>query len=590
MKPERFLLLAVICILASVHLSYSQTPDNPLQKPGWDVVFHDEFDNDALINSGNWKTGYGWGQTLVNEREYYTRYDKNFPTTCDKGGNNHIFTTDGASSVLKLEAKIENSNYEVWHWDANGNFYTTCENYNYTSGMLWSSQPFLYGYFEIRCKVPNKGKLLWPAFWLWEGDGGYREIDVFEFSDPSIPNKVGMNLHIAQKLDNGYVAPHHSGTNNDYPGDYVITSGPDVTSAFHTYAVRWTPNVVVWYVDNNPVYTITKHVPHLNMHLIANLALAPWYTYPSNLFPSDFVIDYIRVYKSESKEFMWQWGNGGKKQIHWWNMNPTDKYIIGDFDGDGKDELLAIATNGWSHLMKYDGTGWQTPWSNNGSGQINWWLMKSTDKYIAGDFDGDGKDELLAVATNGWSHMMKYNGTAWQTPWSNEGAGTIHLWYMKYNDRYISGRFDGGGAHNLLALSWNGWSHLINYMDASGSAEPVSSPAANMNANPSIDPDPTEYKLEQNYPNPFNPTTTIEFALPEQAVVTLKVYNTLGQEVATLLNHELLDAGSQEADFDASKLPSGVYFYRIIAEGIGDEEQGTVGQRYVSVKKMMLMK
>ncbi|MBI1802870.1 MAG: SBBP repeat-containing protein [Ignavibacteriae bacterium] len=101
---------------------------------------------------------------------------------------------------------------------------------------------------------------------------------------------------------------------------------------------------------------------------------------------------------------------------------------------------------------------------------------------------------------------------------------------------------------------------------------------------------PGTLTVYNNYPNPFNPTTTIEYSLPEEAYVTLKVYNVLGQEVASLLDHELLDQGTQEAEFDASNLPSGVYFYHIVAEGVGDQEEGTPGQTYVSVKKMLLMK
>jgi hypothetical protein len=119
---------------------------------------------------------------------------------------------------------------------------------------------------------------------------------------------------------------------------------------------------------------------------------------------------------------------------------------------------------------------------------------------------------------------------------------------------------------------------------------------ANPGAEPYIVPDggpiatvPDQYSLYQNYPNPFNPTTSIEFDLPQDAFVTLKIFNVLGQEVATLLNHEGLSAGSEGVDFDASMLPSGVYFYRIVAEGVNDDGQIT-GQTFTQVKKMMLMK
>jgi len=90
---------------------------------------------------------------------------------------------------------------------------------------------------------------------------------------------------------------------------------------------------------------------------------------------------------------------------------------------------------------------------------------------------------------------------------------------------------------------------------------------------------PEKFALRQNYPNPFNPTTNINFTLPEPGNVTLKVYNMLGQEVATLINNEYRGANATHSIlFDASRLSSGVYFYTL-----------TYGNKTVS-KKMVLMK
>jgi hypothetical protein len=91
-----------------------------------------------------------------------------------------------------------------------------------------------------------------------------------------------------------------------------------------------------------------------------------------------------------------------------------------------------------------------------------------------------------------------------------------------------------------------------------------------------------EFALGQNYPNPFNPSTTINFSLAVDSKVSLKIFDVLGQEVATLINGQLA-AGSQKVSFDASSINSGVYFYRIDANGVDR-------QKFSSVKKMILTK
>lgn len=72
------------------------------------------------------------------------------------------------------------------------------------------------------------------------------------------------------------------------------------------------------------------------------------------------------------------------------------------------------------------------------------------------------------------------------------------------------------------------------------------------------------YSLSENYPNPFNPSTIIRYQIPQDGIVTLKIYDILGAEVATLVNEEKV-AGKYEVNFNASHLASGVYVYRISA-------------------------
>jgi hypothetical protein len=75
---------------------------------------------------------------------------------------------------------------------------------------------------------------------------------------------------------------------------------------------------------------------------------------------------------------------------------------------------------------------------------------------------------------------------------------------------------------------------------------------------------PEVYALEQNYPNPFNPATVIRYQLSDHSKVTLKVYDVLGSEVATLVD-EYREAGRYEFTFDAGKLASGIYIYKLQA-------------------------
>jgi hypothetical protein len=88
---------------------------------------------------------------------------------------------------------------------------------------------------------------------------------------------------------------------------------------------------------------------------------------------------------------------------------------------------------------------------------------------------------------------------------------------------------------------------------------------------------PEKYSLLQNFPNPFNPSTTINFSIPEASLVSLKVFNSLGQEIETLVSKEL-NAGNYKYDWDAKNFSSGIYFYKMQA---GD---------FIVTKKMILLK
>jgi hypothetical protein len=159
------------------------------------------------------------------------------------------------------------------------------DGYRYASGLITSQPSFTqtYGYFEMRAKLP-RGKGVWPAFWLLPADLSWPpEIDVMEsVGDPS---KIYVTLHSnAAKAE----------------GTEVQVSPDD----FHTYAVSWTRDQVIWFVDGREVKRMpTPADMHKPMYMLANIALGgDWAGQPdaSTPFPARMTIDYIRAYRFSS--------------------------------------------------------------------------------------------------------------------------------------------------------------------------------------------------------------------------------------------------------------------------------------------------
>jgi hypothetical protein len=149
----------------------------------------------------------------------------------------------------------------------------------------------------------------------------------------------------------------------------------------------------------------------------------------------------------------------------------------------------------------------------------------------------------------------------------------------------INYAFDGSYAAVSFSPFLVAGTHTVSespYLHPNPAAHPV---AGRYSTGSLFDIQPERFEIFQNYPNPFNPATTIQFDLVDPAIVTLKVYNLLGQEVATLLDREAVEDGKQSVEFDASNLPSGVYLYKIVALGTGE-----TGRLIQAVKKMVLIK
>ncbi|HKJ81496.1 MAG TPA: T9SS type A sorting domain-containing protein [Ignavibacteriaceae bacterium] len=154
------------------------------------------------------------------------------------------------------------------------------------------------------------------------------------------------------------------------------------------------------------------------------------------------------------------------------------------------------------------------------------------------------------------------------------------IWtYTSTNGGYLYNR-----TISYLFLSTNGTQVLVDAADTTSPSTGVI-PVSDItfinatvtdvpNANNTI---PDNFNLEQNYPNPFNPTTIINFSIPKLSLVTIKVYDILGNEIATLVNEEK-PAGTYEITWNAANLPSGIYFYRMDAGS------------FISTKKLILLK
>ena len=221
--------------------------------------------------------------------------------------------------------------------------------------------------------------------------------------------------------------------------------------------------------------------------------------------------------------------------------------------------------------------------------QDYFWHVKS--KNLAGW--GDWSDTWQFTSTPAFIDLTFPNGNeSWNTDtsmviyWNFNTADSVNIDLYK-NDvffRTIADSFysvTGGYKWTLSDSIPSGTDYKIKISSIDGALEDMSENNFSIIYGPS-DVERTkeivnDYRLEQNYPNPFNPTTKIEFNIPESEFVSLKIYNILGNEIAKLINEEK-PAGGYRVDFDASKLPSGVYFYTLKA--------GSFSQ----TKKMLLLK
>ena len=195
-----------------------------------------------------------------------------------------------------------------------------------------------------------------------------------------------------------------------------------------------------------------------------------------------------------------------------------------------------------------------------------WWIAEQPSfVYSQGWMDTDNMRVLMLTDDDGdmvYTGTLTVNGPAWngfeyRYAFTHDGGSFTHepagFADFAYRVRYIAMT----GARQFVQPYTAPQDHWTPQEDKSDQWE--DGPVVGVDGEGNV---VHKFELQQNYPNPFNPTTTIKFSIPKSGVVTLKVFNLLGQEVATLINEEM-NAGSYKVNFDASKLGSGVYFYKL---------------------------
>jgi len=276
----------------SPQITYATPPGN---LNDWMLTFNDEFDGVSLDYTKWGVTGRLGSRAVPSEDlAWYV--------------NDAITVSNGALKLTAKHATITSDN-PSWTSDYDPTLYP------YTSGTIQSkvdaNSPYIvnhywgYGYYEARTKIPNK-KGTWPAFWLLPAPGGWSpEIDIQEMHT-IYPKKNLMTNH----KNCGY--PLIDGGKCDALGSLYVLPASDLgnfSTDFHTFAVDWEPNLIVWYVDGVERFRTSSFVPVINLNdpkgmtgMFVKFTLQIGRNYdppnPAN-FPQQYEVDYVRVYQKK---------------------------------------------------------------------------------------------------------------------------------------------------------------------------------------------------------------------------------------------------------------------------------------------------
>ncbi len=257
-------------------------------------------------------------------------------------------------------------------------------------------------------------------------------------------------------------------------------------------------------------------------------------------------------------------GNGVNDYVHELAVYNGELYVGGEFTSAG-----GVSAN---FIARWNGTSWNSVGTGSGNGvssKVYELAEYNGELYVGGGFTYANWTGSVSTSLNA-NFIARWNGTSWNSVGTGSGNGvdkTVFVLEVYNGELYVGGKFRFANWTGSVSTSLN--ANFIARWTITGATDVEENELT-----------PTNFVLHQNYPNPFNPGTRISWQVPAGSHQTLKVYDILGNEVATLVD-EYRDEGSYEVEFNAGQTPglsSGVYFYKLQAGN------------YVQVKKMILMK
>jgi hypothetical protein len=252
------------------------------------------------------------------------------------------------------------------------------------------------------------------------------------------------------------------------------------------------------------------------------------------------------------------YGNRDEEISQLWNGSSWQNSLMEALSYDSQNREIGLLLRSWSGVR---------------------WADASRDTLV---YDAGGK--LTQDIQQDWNDSNWVNNSWYIYTYDGQGRLTqriLHSWNGSHwlNNQLIDCNYDADG--NEMEEIWQTWRDT-SWVNFSRYTYTWMSIATSVRENPAL---AKSIALSQNYPNPFNPTTNFELRIANFGFVSVKVYDLLGREVATLVN-EVKQPGEYTVEWNAASLPSGVYFYRLLAQPISGAQAGS----FTETKKLLLIR